>query len=109
MTMPQGVMTSLYQEINERWAIMANLGWQDSSEAGEMDVDITAPDASREATMDRRFHDTYHTAIGTRCRLNEKWTWGFGVGYDTSPVQDDDRTVVRWTGRSATPRACSMP
>lgn len=93
MTMPQGVMTSLYQEINERWAIMANLGWQDSSEAGEMDVDITAPDASREATMDRRFHDTYHTAIGARCRLNEKWTWGFGVGYDTSPVQDDDRTI----------------
>ena len=93
MTLPQGVMVSLYQELNERWVLVANLGWQDSSEAGQMDVDIDAPAGSVETTLDRRFHDTYHVALGARCHLNDKLTWGFGVAYDTSPVDDEDRTI----------------
>jgi long-chain fatty acid transport protein len=93
MTMPQGVMVSVYQDLNERWAILANVGWQDSSEAGKMDVDIDAPAGSVDTTLDRKFDDTYHVALGARCRLNEKWTWGFGVAHDTSPVDDEDRTV----------------
>jgi long-chain fatty acid transport protein len=93
MTMPQGVMTSVYQDLNDRWAVMGNLGWQDSSEAGQMDVDIDTPAKSIDTTMDRNFHDTYHMALGARCHLNPKWTWGFGVAYDTSPVDDEDRTV----------------
>jgi long-chain fatty acid transport protein len=93
MTMPQGVMTSVYQDLNERWALMANLGWQDSSEAGEMDIDFDGTGKAKDATMDRSFDDTYHTALGARCRLNAKWTWGLGVGYDTSPVDDEDRTI----------------
>jgi len=93
MTVPQGVMTSFHHDLNERWAVMANLGWQDSSAAGEMDVDIDAPGASVDTTMDRSFHDTYHGAVGVRCQLNQKWTWGCGVAYDTSPVDDEDRTI----------------
>lgn len=93
MTIPQGIMTSLYQDLNERWAIVANLGWQDTSEAGEMDVDIEAPAMSTETTMTRHFHDTYHLALGARYRINPKLTWGFGVAYDTSPVDDEDRTI----------------
>jgi long-chain fatty acid transport protein len=49
--------------------------------------------AGREITLDRQFNDTYHLALGARCRLNDQWTWGFGVAYDTSPVDDEDRTI----------------
>lgn len=89
MTIPQGAMLSAFQDLSERWAVVANLGWQDTSAAGRMDVTL----AGRDATLNRRFNDTWHLALGARCRLNETWTWGAGVAYDSSPVDDDDRTV----------------
>lgn len=93
MTIPQGIMTSLYHDVNECWAIVANLGWQDSSESGQMDVDFDGTGMHKDTTMDRLYHDTYHMALGARYHINPKLTWGFGVAYDTSPVDDEDRTV----------------
>jgi long-chain fatty acid transport protein len=93
MVIPQGIMVSAYHELNGRWALLANVGWQDMSEAGQMDVRIRNAAGEKETTMDRRFRDTYHVALGVRCRLSEKWTWGCGVAYDTSPVDDEDRTI----------------
>lgn len=93
MTIPQGIMASIHHDIDERWSVMANFGWQDSGEAGQVDTYVDSPAGHTESTMDRRFHDTYHAALGARCRLNEQWTLGFGVAYDTSPVDDEDRTI----------------
>ncbi len=93
MTIPQGIMTSIHHDLNDRWSVMANFGWQDTSEAGQMDVEYNSFGRHVETTMDRRFHDTYHVALGARCRLNEQWTLGFGVAYDSSPVNDEDRTI----------------
>lgn len=85
MTMPQGIMLSGYHDLNDKWALVGNVGWQDTSVVGKMDVTVHAPGVGT-IHVDDGFQDTYHFALGARYRINEKWLWGFGVAYDTSPI-----------------------
>lgn len=92
MTMPQTVMLSGYQKINKRLALMGNIGWQDWSSFGSQDFTLNAT-TSTSFTKDLDYDDTYHFALGAQYLLFEDWLWSVGVAYDTSPVDDDDRTL----------------
>jgi long-chain fatty acid transport protein len=91
MTVPQAVMLSAYHQLNDRWALMGNLGWQDWSEFGKQDLTLRSTTA-REFTQDLDYDDTWHFALGARYRFAEPWLWSVGVAYDTSPTDDDTRT-----------------
>jgi long-chain fatty acid transport protein len=90
-TMPQALMLSAYHELTDRWAIMGNLGWQDWSEFGKVGVTVASEDASS-LTVDRNYKDTWHAAVGTHYRVAAPWLLTAGVAYDSSMVDDDDRT-----------------
>ena len=89
--MPQALMLSAYHELNGRWAIMSNLGWQDWSEFGKVGVTVASEDASS-LTVDRNYKDTWHVAVGTQYRVADPWLLTAGIAYDSSMVDDDDRT-----------------
>jgi len=91
MTIPQAVMVSGYHELTDNLAIMANLGWQDWSEFGKTNVTVSSTSTTR-LTDDRNFKDTWHVALGGQYRFLEDWLWSIGFAYDSSPVDDDDRT-----------------
>jgi long-chain fatty acid transport protein len=92
MTVPQAVMLSGYHQINERWAIMGNIGWQDWSAFGKQEIGLDST-TSRSFTKDLNYDDAWHFALGAQCRFAPDWLWSFGAAYDTSPVDDDkDRT-----------------
>ena len=40
ITVPQGVMASFYQDLNDRWALLGNFGWQQWSQFGKVDVSV---------------------------------------------------------------------
>jgi long-chain fatty acid transport protein len=90
-TMPQALMLSAYHELNDRWAIMGNLGWQDWSEFGKVGVAVTSEDTSN-LTIDRNYKDTWHVAVGAQYRVADPWLLTAGVAYDSSMVDDEDRT-----------------
>jgi len=90
-TMPQAVMLSGYHELNDRWVIMGNLGWQDWSEFGKVGVTVASEDTSS-LTVDRNYKDTWHVAVGGQYRVADPWLLTAGVAYDSSMVDDDDRT-----------------
>ena len=92
MNLPQTVMQSAYHEVDDRLAVVDNLGWQDWSEFGKSDIVINDSSGSTKLTDDRDFNDTWHTAIGVRYRLSAPWMIMVGFAYDSSPVDDDDRT-----------------
>ncbi len=92
MNLPQAVMLSAYHDIDDKLAIVANLGWQDWSEFGKSDIVIKDSSGSTKLTSDRDFDDTWHAAIGVRYRLSPPWMVMAGFAYDSSPVDDDDRT-----------------
>jgi long-chain fatty acid transport protein len=92
ITIPQAVMVSAYHELTDKFAIMGNVGWQDWSEFGKTEVTIRSTNA-RNFTSDRKFDDTIHAAIGIQYRLSKPWLLSAGFAYDSSPVDNEDRTV----------------
>jgi long-chain fatty acid transport protein len=91
MTAPDSVMVSAYHELTEKLAIMGNLGWQQWSEFGKVDVTVSS-DTSSSLTADRSYDDTWHVAVGAQYRISEPWLWSLGIAYDSSIVEDKDRT-----------------
>ncbi len=87
LTMPQAVMFSIYHELNDQLALMANLGWQDWSEFGKVDVAVS--DTNVDLTADLDYKDTWHVALGARYRLAEPWQVTAGIAYDSAMMDED--------------------
>jgi long-chain fatty acid transport protein len=90
-TMPRALMFSAYHELGDRLALMGNLGWQDWSQFGKVGVSVTAEDTSN-LTFDRNYKDTWHVALGAQYRVAKPWLLTAGVSYDSSMMDDKDRT-----------------
>jgi len=90
-TMPQALMLSGYHELSDRWAVMGNLGWQDWSEFGKVGLTVASEDTSS-LTVDRNYKDTWHVAFGTQYRVADPWLLTAGIAYDSSMMDDEDRT-----------------
>ena len=67
MTVPQMVMFSAYHELNEKWAVMGNLGWQNWSRFGKVDVQINSSNPAS-LTVNSNYNDTWHVALGAQYR-----------------------------------------
>jgi len=93
MTVPQMVMFSAYHELNEKWAVMGNVNWQEWSRFGKVDVQINTSDP-RSLTVVSDYNDTWQVALGVQYRYLPKWTFTGGISYDSSAVDDDKRTVT---------------
>lgn len=92
-TLPKQLMLSAYHELSDELAIMANIGWQNWSEFGQVGVSLAGPNA-RSLEMDANFSDTWHYALGARYWLDSSWSVSAGVAYDSSPVSNADRTIA---------------
>lgn len=91
MTMPQAVMFSFYHEFTSRLALMANLGWQDWSRFGRVDVSVSSDTASS-LTTDLGYDDTWHAALGAQYRISDVWELTGGVAYDSAMLDEDEVT-----------------
>ena len=85
MELPQAVLTSAYHEFTDKLAIMGNVGWQNWSSFGNIDVSIDS-DTSTSATQDLGYDDTWHFALGAQYRIAKPWLLSIGAAYDTSPA-----------------------
>jgi len=72
-TMPQTLTFSAFHQLNDKLAIMGNLGWEDWSEY--------------QTLLETPTEDTYHIAIGSRYQVNQKLTWNAGIAFDSSLYQ----------------------
>jgi long-chain fatty acid transport protein len=91
MTLPQAVMLSGYHQINDKWAIMGNIGWQEWSEFGKQNLTLQST-ATTKFTQDLDYDDTWHFALGAQYRFADRWLWSVGTAYDSSPTDEDNRT-----------------
>jgi long-chain fatty acid transport protein len=93
MTVPQMVMFSVYRELNEKWAVMGNVDWQDWSRFGKVDVQVDTSDP-RSLSVENDYKDTWQVALGAQYRYSPAWLFSGGISYDSSAVDDDKRTVT---------------
>lgn len=77
---PQQIMLSLVHDINQQWAVMGDLGWQDWSQFGSPQVSVSGQDIDKA----NRLKDSWHTALGVQYRPTEQWRLNAGVAFDST-------------------------
>jgi long-chain fatty acid transport protein len=82
ITVPQGVMASLYHEIAPRWAVLGSVGWQQWSEFGEVEVGIDSNNPVGLTTA-LNFKDTWHLSGGAQYKWSDSWLLNAGIAYDS--------------------------
>jgi long-chain fatty acid transport protein len=93
MKVPHYVMASGYGELGEDWAIMGNLGWQNWKEFGKVEISVSDSTSGSGLTTDLMLKDTWHAAAGARFKASDDWRVTAGVAYDSTPVEDENRTL----------------
>jgi long-chain fatty acid transport protein len=91
MKMPQAVRLGSFHVLSGGWDLMADIGWEQWSRFGKVDILLASDDATT-VTADRRYEDVWHAALGARKRLSDPWDLRFGASYDSTMVEDADRT-----------------
>jgi len=95
VTVPQSVMVGVYHELTPKWAVMADVGWQNWDRFGEVEVGVdTVGGGSQTTTKNLNYQDTWHGALGAQYRYSEQWRFSGGVAFDSSAVKNKDRSVV---------------
>jgi len=92
MWVPQMAMFSFFHEFNDRWAVMGNVGWQQWSRFGKVDVSVSSVNQPS-LTTDLSYRDTWHFALGGQYRISKPWLLFFGAAYDSSAVKGADMTA----------------
>ncbi|MCW2271901.1 47 kDa outer membrane protein precursor [compost metagenome] len=93
MSVPQTVLFSVAHDLDAQWKLLGSLGWQDWSEFGAIGVEVDADVLGVSRTADRKYKDTWHASLGAQYQATPKLRWSMGLGYDSSAVDDKDRTV----------------
>ncbi|WP_110635039.1 OmpP1/FadL family transporter [Pseudomonas sp. CC120222-01a] len=93
LNVPQTVTASIAHELDEQWTLLGSLGWQDWSDFGDVGVDVDTNAGGTSRTVDRKYKDTWHASVGALYQATPQWRWSVGLGYDSSAVDDEDRTV----------------
>jgi long-chain fatty acid transport protein len=83
MTVPQQVMGSFFSQVNERWAVLGSIGWQQWSKFGQVQLGVDNVFGSSSLTTNIPFDDTWHFAGGAQYRMNPAWLLNFGIAYDS--------------------------
>ena len=88
--LPESVSFGLHSQIDESWALMADLTWTKWSRFEELRVKFNngAPDN----VTTEKWDDSVRVAIGGSYKPSSTWTIRAGVAYDQSPVPDEHRT-----------------
>lgn len=83
--LPDTWSLSLWQRLNPRWEVLADVtrtGW---SNFDPLDNQVT----------DDGWEDAWRLSLGVNYRHSREWTWRVGVAYDESPVPDAQRRSPR--------------
>ena len=87
---PQYVEVGFYHEINDQFAFLATVNWEDWSQFDEIPITTSAGPSGGLPTS---WNDTYKLAGGLHYRPSKPWLLMTGFAYDSNPVDAKDRTA----------------
>lgn len=93
MGIPQTVLMSIAHDLDSRWTLLGSVGWQDWSDFGQVGVDVDGDRISKNTTVDRGYKDSWNASVGAQYQYDPRLRWSFGFGYDSSMMDDKDRTA----------------
>ena len=99
ITLPATTSLSIVHELNPCWTLLGNVTYTQWSVIKDItlnniaSLDATLKPTQGSVTLPENFRDTWRVAIGTNYKLNDQWLFRAGIGYDQTPVSNEDRGV----------------
>ncbi|EJF1756267.1 outer membrane protein transport protein [Vibrio cholerae] len=91
LTLPATAELASFHQLNDQWAIHASINWTDWSSFKELTA--VFPEKS-DLIKSENWEDNYRFALGTTYQYDAKLALRAGVAYDTSAVDDKNRTAT---------------
>lgn len=91
VTLPATAELASFHQLNDQWAIHASINWTDWSSFKELTAMF--PEKS-DLIKSENWEDNYRFALGTTYQYDAKLALRAGVAYDTSAVDDKNRTAT---------------
>jgi long-chain fatty acid transport protein len=91
LKMPQSVMAGAYHRLNDDWAILGSVGWDDWSRFSRVQVDFSG--TAIDTTVDAGFKDTYHFGVGAEYNYTPELMLTAGFSYDSSMSDSHTRPI----------------
>jgi len=90
--LPQTLNVAAFYQLNEKWAILGDLGWEDWSRFGKLDVGFGV--TGEFAVADISTNDVYHLGIATQYQFDETLMLSAGFSFDSKLSDNDARPIV---------------
>jgi len=88
--LPETVTVSLYHDINDQWAVMADAFWTHWKRFDQL---VLKFDNQSTLTTPQQYKDRIRMALGAAYQYTEQWKFSAGTAVDRTPVQDSYRNV----------------
>ena len=89
---PQWLEVGLRYDYTDRDTVYLNAGWQDWSVFSNNQLAFSGGVLNPVVELERDWKDTWHTGIAYSHRTGRGSIYSLGFSYESSPVDDDDRT-----------------
>jgi long-chain fatty acid transport protein len=89
---PQTFEAGLRVKLSDERTMMFNAGWQDWSAFSENAIDLSGGIINPILILDRKFQDTWHIGAAVIEEIDNS-IYSLGISYESSPVEDKDRTI----------------
>jgi len=91
--LPESASFALHHQVNEQWAVMADVSWTRWSRFEELA--ISSPDSANKlnSVTPEKWDDNMRYGLGLTYTHNTAWVFRAGVAYDESPTSDEYRTA----------------
>jgi long-chain fatty acid transport protein len=100
VTLPENVSLSLYHELDNRWALLADATWTRWSRFDELRIAYDSNQSDTVTTEDWTNSTRY--ALGVNYRHNSAWLLRGGVAYDEEPIRNAQLRTPRIPGNDRT-------
>jgi len=89
--MPQSIMLGVFHDLNDKWAVLGSVGWEEWSEFGHVDVTV---DDTPEVRTDLKYNNVYHVGVGAQYQYSSKWRYSAGLSYDSALSDGRHRSAM---------------
>jgi long-chain fatty acid transport protein len=91
LTIPQSVSVGVFHQLDDQWAVLGGVGWDDWSDFGLIKVKVQ--DLTGEIREELKFRDTWHFGIGAQYQYSPDWQYSAGISYDSNWQTEATRAI----------------
>ncbi|MDV7103185.1 outer membrane protein transport protein [Vibrio sp. TH_r3] len=93
LTLPATAELASMLQLSDRTTITASINWTDWSSFKKLEATLDGAYGTQ-LVKDENWQDSYRFAVGAEYQVNKKWLLRSGIAYDTSAVNDENRTAT---------------